>query len=120
MMDNAKKKTRNAKIKAVLTAIASCGNISKACREAGIEHSQYYDWIHKDPDLKARHDEALDQALDAIEQKVYQRAFDQSDRLCEWLLSRRRPEKYGDKIVAPPEQKPINISISLDEQKDSK
>jgi hypothetical protein len=79
----------------------------------GIDESNVYVTLRQDPEFKAKWDQAMEDALDALECEVYRRAHTASDRLAELILTRRRPAKWGDK-AQPAEQKPIDIKISID------
>lgn len=109
----AKTKSKQAKINAVLSAIARCANVAQACRAVGADVYTYYRWLREDPELRRRHEEAVDVGLDLLENRVQERAYEQSDRLCEFLLKARRPEKWGDKTADAPAPK-VDINISLD------
>ena len=54
--------------KAMLEALkSSLGNVTHACKEAGISRSQFYKWINEDPAFAASCEEVKDVALDFAE-----------------------------------------------------
>lgn len=60
-----------------LEELALRGNVSDACRAAGIERRQTaYEWRDADSDFAAQWNEALDIAIDAMEREAHRRAFE--------------------------------------------
>lgn len=95
-----------AKIEAVLAALATHGNTSRACREARVERQSFNRWVDEDAALAVRYARAKDEGIEA--------AFDDLDKTAEeigdvararlivdtrkWMLARMAPRKYGDRI----------------------
>jgi hypothetical protein len=110
-----------------LVELAVRGNISDACREAGVNRRVVYEWRDADPEFAAQWNEALDTAIDAMEREAHRRAFEgvdepvigrvakdedgivtdgngnrlyikkYSDSLATLLLKAHRPEKYRER-----------------------
>lgn len=72
------------------------GNITRAARLLGTTRQNIYRWAQTDPVFAELFNEALEAGTDNLEERVYERAMDTSDRLAEFLLRARRPEKYRE------------------------
>lgn len=83
---------------AFLKALRATGNVSAACRAAGLEHrSTAYDARARNAKFAAEWDEAMEDAVDALEAIARQRAsVGGSDTLLIFLLKAHRPEMYRD------------------------
>lgn len=91
-----KPKRKPAWKKAVLDCIVTCGSVHAACEAVGINESYVYEVRHKDPQFEADFQVALERATKNLEQEAFRRAKKGSDRLVEFLLSRRDP-RYKNK-----------------------
>ena len=69
--------------------------MSAACEVAGVSRAFAYAQREKFPRLREQWDAALDAGLDALEASILERALDTSDKLAMYILSSRRPEKWG-------------------------
>lgn len=100
--------------------LADCGNISAACKAAGIHRMTAYRTRDKDPVFAQRWDEAINKALDSLEKEAWRRAregvtriepimyqgeqvaekiiTEYSDKMLELLLKSNRPTKYREQI----------------------
>jgi hypothetical protein len=91
--------------------LAKRGNISEACRVAGLPRSTVYEWRDSFPLFKQRWDDTLIQVKEALEAEVYRRAKEgvdayqegklvrkYSDTLAIFLLKAMDREKYQDRI----------------------
>ena len=105
---------REAWQKKFFDALRETGNVSEAAKMAGHPRQNCYLWRDKDPDFKAKWDEAMDQAVDALEREARRRAQEgveepvyhlgkvvghirkYSDTLLIFLLKGHRPQKYRD------------------------
>jgi hypothetical protein len=79
---------------AFLRTLAKHGNITAAADAAGISRRAAYDLREKDPEFKTQWDEAIERALDKLEEEAFKRATSTSDVLLIFLLKARRPEVY--------------------------
>ena len=80
-----------------LTRLRENPNISAASRAANIDRQTAYNWREIDPEFKAAWEDALEQAVDDLEEKAWNRAADTSDRMMEIMLKAHRPDKYVEK-----------------------
>lgn len=101
-----------------LATLAQAGNVSQACRTAGIGYTTVYKWREEDHDFAAAWEVALKQAIDRLEGEAWRRAVEgvekpvyqqgvmvgtvteHSDRLMEVLLKAHGGDKYRDKVKA--------------------
>ena len=90
------------------------GNVSDACKAARICRTAVYDWRQDDDSFRDEWEEIVEAHTDALEAKVYERAFDGwlepvfyqgdevgstrkfSDSNAQFLLRARRPNIYRD------------------------
>lgn len=84
--------------KRFLATLAKTGNISAACRNAGISRTHAYNTRDEDETFKANWDSAIDQAIDALESAAFSRAKSNSDVLLIFLLKSHRPEIYRENL----------------------
>lgn len=95
-----------------LTALTVSCNVTTACKAAGIGRQTAYMWRKEDEGFAEAWADALEEAVDALEQEAWRRAHDGVDkpivyqgvvtgtyreydsRLMEILLKAHRPEKY--------------------------
>ena len=80
-----------------LDRLRKSGSVTAAARTARVTRQAAYDMRAKDPAFAAAWDDAIEQALDDVEEAVHRRAKSKSDGLAMFLLRSRRPEVYGDK-----------------------
>ncbi len=96
-----------------LDKLRETANVSAAARAAGKSRSSAYQLRQQDAAFRAAWDEALDEALDALEAELWRRALkgvarpvfyggkccgvirSYSDQLGMFLLKAHRPERYG-------------------------
>ena len=99
----------------LLKALAETGNITDACRRAGITRDTFYRHRHEDPAFAAAAADALEVAVDNLELEARRRAekgcekpvfykgreiariTEYSDTLLIFLLKAHRPEKYRER-----------------------
>jgi hypothetical protein len=81
-----------------LTALRNSANIRAACQAAGIDRRTAYRNRDSAPEFAAQWDEALQDAIDALEQTAIKRAQASSDTLLIFLLKAHRPDKYRETI----------------------
>ncbi len=91
----------------LLTEIADSGNLSKACRNAGVSKSTFLDAVSRDSALADRYARAREAGLDAEADRAIEEALTAEDaalgRLAldarKWYLSKLLPKRYGDKTT---------------------
>lgn len=81
-----------------LDALEPTANVAGACRAARISRTIAYEWRAQDPAFATAWQNALDNALDDLEQIAFQRAREGSDQLAMFLLRAHRPEKYREVV----------------------
>ena len=59
-----------------LAEFAICGNVLRAAQAAGVGRRTVYDWLKQDEAFERLHAEALEDALDALEEEARRRAVD--------------------------------------------
>ena len=69
-------KIRHPKKRALLSAFPECGNVTAACRAAGISRALHYHWLDKDHDYMVAFQEARETAADMLETEARRRAVD--------------------------------------------
>lgn len=102
---------------AFLEALAELGQVRAAARAAGVSPQLVYRERQKNPDFAREWQEAMDRALDALEETLLDRAINgvekqvyyggkscgsvrqYSDALAMFLLRARRPETYGRAVI---------------------
>jgi hypothetical protein len=85
--------------KLFLETLAKSCNVAESCRRANISRSAAYAWQLDDDDFAKAWADAVDEAVDKLEQKAWDRATDDgSDRMLEILLKAHRPEKYVERF----------------------
>jgi hypothetical protein len=100
----------------LLDAIATTGNLKRACEQTGISAANHYSWLKRDPAYAAAYEDAAMEAADLLEAEAFRRGHDgvdepifyqgeecgtvrkYSDGLLTLLLKARRPTVFGDKI----------------------
>lgn len=98
-----------------LKELARRANVSAAAKKAKIPRSTVYDWYKADEEFARRWDEAVDVAVDGLEEEAWRRAKDgvlkpvyqkgekvgqvreYSDQLMVTLLKAHKPEKYRER-----------------------
>lgn len=81
-----------------LDELESTANVAGACRAARISRTIAYAWRAQDPVFAAAWEDALNNALDDLEQEAFRRAREGSDQLVMFLLKAHRPDKYRDVV----------------------
>ena len=102
--------------KAFLTILAECGNVSEACKAAGIDTKTAYKRRKADPEFAEAWQSALDTAADVLEREAWRRAHEgvdepvlykgqvvgavrkHSDLLLMFVLKGLSPEKFREKV----------------------
>lgn len=103
-----------------LREYSKTANVTRACREAGVDRKQWRRWMEHDEQFSFAFNEAREEAIDALEEEARRRAVDgteqhtpifykgeevgerviteYSDTLLMALLKANRPEKYKDRL----------------------
>jgi hypothetical protein len=99
---------RPATADAILEAMVHSLSLRKACKAAGIDPGDWYNWIDQHPELAARYARAREIRADLIAEEVLEIADDesldpQSRRVRfdarRWYLGKLHPRSYGDKVM---------------------
>jgi len=96
-----------------LDRLRQTGNIRLSCMAAGVSRTTAYRWRDKWSTFADEWQEALDDALDILEGKAWERAAQHSDRLLMFLLKAHRRDVYGDKqeLDVTTDGKPIRFVV---------
>ncbi|MCK9513769.1 MAG: terminase [Pigmentiphaga sp.] len=99
-----------------LAELERMANVSAAARKAKVPRSTAYDWYAADEEFAAAWDQAVEVAVDSLEQEAWRRARDgtlkpvfqrgekvgqvreYSDQLMVTLLKAHKPEKYRERV----------------------
>lgn len=72
--------------------------VSFACRAAGISRQTAYRHYRNDPAFRQRWDDAIEEAVDAIETQAVMLARQGSEKMVQFLLQTWRPQRYAPKL----------------------
>lgn len=130
-MANRRKFTNRAR-KRFLLVLSEQANVSAACRAVGISNRCAYDHKNDDPEFAKMWADAVEVAVDKLEQEAWHRAThgvekpivhkgevvgivrEPSDRLTELLLKAHRPEKYRDRVeLTGKDGKPVDLNFQV-------
>lgn len=81
-----------------LLSFRASGNIKSSCESAGITRAMAYKARKQFTRFREAWDEALEDAIDGLEQAAWERAQKQSDYLLWRLLASLRRDKYADRV----------------------
>ena len=93
---------KNIKKKKVLEVLAkNRGIIVSACKAVDISRHAFYDWLKKDPEFKKKYEEILEEAVDAVESKLYDKIEKQEDTtaIIFYLKCKGKNRGYVDKQI---------------------
>lgn len=79
-----------------LLTLRENGNVRAACEQAGISRKTAYQHREASKEFMAQWDEALEDAIDTLEEEARKRATNNSDTLLIFLLKAHRPDKYRE------------------------
>ena len=120
-----KKRTRRkpAWVTPFLDALRASGVVSRSADAAGVGRQTVYGRRSDDPEFAERWDDAINESLDAHELNVQRLAMDTDNvdpstrlRASMYVLSRRRPEKWGDREkveVSGPGGSAVNVESTV-------
>jgi hypothetical protein len=87
-----------------------------AARMAGLARSTVYKWRREDVEFAAAWVDCVEQGLDLLEDRAYQRAMKNSDQLLMFQLRARRPEVYGRSGDSRPQPSNFILNLTLQER----
>lgn len=85
------------------------GNVTKASALVGTSRQNVMRWLASDPAFAGLYNDALEAGTENLEERCYERAMETSDRLAEFLLRARKPDKYRENIK-------LDTEVSLSDQ----
>jgi len=108
----------------VLESLRDTGNLSKSCRETGMDKATFLRWVDKDAENANQYARAKEVGLDAEADRGMEEALTAEDaglgRLAldarKWYLSKLMPKKYGDKTLVgsdPENPLPTGFQVNL-------
>lgn len=117
-------KPRERDFAAIIAALSETGNLSKACRETGIDKAAFLRWCDADVANANQYTRAREAGLDAEADRAIEEALQAEDaglgRLAldarKWYLSKLLPKKYGDKQLVgsdPENPLPQGFTVNL-------
>lgn len=84
-------------------------NISETCRITGLDRSNYYEWLDKDPEFKKAINQKEEDLLDWIEEQAKKRMEQGSDKMIEFYLKNKGKKRgFGEQQIN------INHLLKLD------
>ena len=89
--------------KRFLEALTTQGTVFHAAQAAGISRQTAYRWRHEDLDFADQWDEAIENAVDAVESTIYQQAVGGNTLAATFYLKAHRPV-YRDRLNIDIEQ----------------
>lgn len=110
-------RTDKKRAKFLAAIIETGGNITRACKDAGISRRSAYEWREADSVFAQEWDEAVEAGTDELEEEARRRAYagvdepvfyqgeecgsvrKYSDTLLIFLLKGRRPDKYRERVT---------------------
>lgn len=98
-----------------LGSLAESGNVSAAARVAGVSRELAYQVRKESPDFAQAWQDALETALDSLEQVAWDRAKEQSDTLLIFLLKHHRPKLYNPQVAIDLTSKGESIKYTPEE-----
>lgn len=96
-----------------LRAFAKTGNMTEACKLAGVSRQSIYRLRKSDEAFQTAVNQAVEEGADELEGVAKQRAKAGSDVLLMFLLKGLRPEKYRDNHYVVNQNAPTNYTIDL-------
>jgi hypothetical protein len=80
-----------------LRALAKTPSVTFSARAAGVARRTVYAHREQNPEFREKWDDALNQSLDILEHKVYQRALKDDAQLAMFMLKAHRPSVYRER-----------------------
>jgi len=94
---------RDRQKKRFIAALTAQGTVLHACKAAGISRQTAYRWHREDLEFACLWDEAMDNAVDAVESTIYQQAIGGNTLAAIFYLKAHRPI-YRDRLNIDIEQ----------------
>jgi 20S proteasome alpha/beta subunit len=88
---------RDSRKKRFIAALTAQGTVYHAAQAAGISRQTAYRWQRDDLEFAEAWDEAMDNAVDAVESSIYQQAIGGNTLAAIFYLKAHRP-KYRDRL----------------------
>lgn len=82
-----------------LNKLREIPNVSRACRLAKVSRMTVYRLKESDPDFAAAWADALEEGIETLEAKAFERAKRDSDTLMIFLLKAHKPQIYRDRLA---------------------
>ncbi|MEB3214474.1 MAG: helix-turn-helix domain-containing protein [Leptolyngbyaceae bacterium] len=103
-------RTPSKKGKLLLALAETDGNVSEACRLAGINRKTFYTWIKTDLEFATQVQEVPEVVKDKMEHKLITLALAGNvTALIFWLKSKAKDRGYGDELAVKPIREEIRI-----------
>lgn len=83
-----------------LDALRATYSVHHAARAAGICRSTAYNWRREDSEFAQAWEDALEDAVDVLEQSMFERALGGDTTAGIFLLKGMRPEKYKARVAS--------------------
>ena len=96
--------------------LKQCGNVSAACKAAGIDRKTSYNHKASDANFAQQWEDCLQEVADYLEEEADRRAMAGSDLLLIFRLKGLRPERYRERVVLPPAELDKLIEQALAER----
>lgn len=84
--------------------------VKHACTEAKVSRTTVYNYRKQDPEFAQQWDDALEEGIDALEEKVWSQATDGDRALMMFLLKSLRPSTYREGRAEPPPQVKVKFT----------
>jgi hypothetical protein len=85
-------------MKSYLREVRETGVLASGCRAADVSRQAALKWRDKSPAFRRACEDAVEEAMDRIEEKAFQLAIAGNARLIIFILKHRRREVYGDRV----------------------
>ena len=78
--------------------IEELGNITKACKKAGIKRQTFYNW-KRDELFVVKFQEAIDEHDDGVQQRILKLAMEQDKEMLKfWAVNKMRHRGFGERL----------------------
>ena len=104
---------RDRQKKRFIAALTEQGTVYHAAQAAGISRQTAYRWRDEDPEFAELWDEAIENAVDAVENTVYHKALSGDTIAAIFYLKAQRP-KFRDRLNINVEQIQSEIDAALE------
>jgi hypothetical protein len=94
---------RDRQKKTFIETLEAQGTVLHAAKAAGISRWTAYRWRQEDPEFASQWDEALENAVDVVENSLYQKAVS-GDTICMIFYLKAHRPKYRDRLNIDIEQ----------------